>query len=261
MGGRGIVGICHICGRLVKLSFEHVPPRSAFNDKPIHNANVRKFLETPSFDDLDKPGGRQQQRGAGAYTLCESCNSKTGHWYGSAYVDWACQAAHLLSRASNSSLLYYLFHLFPLRVIKQVVCMFLSSNPPSFRNAHVDLVKFVLNRDWKYLDPKVRIYAFYTMGDKSRRAGVTGMLRLNESRTGVAGTYIFSEIAFRPFGFVMAMNSPALDSRLVDISYFSQYGYNEWRDEALRLPLLPVYSVFPGDYRSREQIMTDVGAQ
>ena len=26
-------GICHICGKYDRLSYEHIPPQSAFNDK------------------------------------------------------------------------------------------------------------------------------------------------------------------------------------------------------------------------------------
>jgi hypothetical protein len=35
MGKRTRTGKCHICGNTGQLSFEHVPPESAFNDKPI----------------------------------------------------------------------------------------------------------------------------------------------------------------------------------------------------------------------------------
>ena len=43
--------------------------------------------------------------------------------------------------------LEYPFKLFPLRVLKQVVCMFFSVNGPAFRQVQPELVRFILNRD------------------------------------------------------------------------------------------------------------------
>jgi hypothetical protein len=34
MGKRTKNGRCHICGNVGELSFEHVPPEKAFNNKP-----------------------------------------------------------------------------------------------------------------------------------------------------------------------------------------------------------------------------------
>ena len=57
------------------------------------------FITAPTREALDSLRTRKWRRGAGAHTLCESCNSKTSGWYGGAYVDLACQAASLLTRA------------------------------------------------------------------------------------------------------------------------------------------------------------------
>jgi hypothetical protein len=29
------IGVCHLCGELKALTFEHIPPKAAYNDKPI----------------------------------------------------------------------------------------------------------------------------------------------------------------------------------------------------------------------------------
>ena len=69
-----IIDICHICGQHKKLSFEHVPPKAAFNDNPILRTNFEKVLASENLDELQ---GKVQQRGSGAYTLCEKCNNDT----------------------------------------------------------------------------------------------------------------------------------------------------------------------------------------
>src|SRR5690606_19434915 len=98
MARRRTQGKCHICGQFGDLSFEHVPPEAAFNNRPIRVKSGMQLVNA----DLDDERGRTQQRGAGGYTLCERCNSLTGTWYGSAYVDWACQGLHLSQYASQA---------------------------------------------------------------------------------------------------------------------------------------------------------------
>src|SRR5271168_3888346 len=79
-------GPFHLCGMVGKLSFEHVPPESAFNDRRALRTAFENLLEA---DDLDNLPYRVQQRGAGAFTLCEKCNTDTGGWYVPGYSDWA----------------------------------------------------------------------------------------------------------------------------------------------------------------------------
>ena len=67
-------GQCWLCGIVGKLSFEHVPPESAFNDQRIFSDSVANILKNRNI--------RISQRGARDYTLCERCNNSTGSWYG-----------------------------------------------------------------------------------------------------------------------------------------------------------------------------------
>jgi 5-methylcytosine-specific restriction endonuclease McrA len=76
-------GTCHICGNIGPLTFEHLPPESAGNDGPVR---VLQGLEIEAAGH-DPRLGRKHQKGAGASTLCGSCNNKTGAWYGGARDD------------------------------------------------------------------------------------------------------------------------------------------------------------------------------
>lgn len=137
-------------------------------------------------------------------------------------------------------------------MIKQIVCMFFSVNSPVFRLAQPALVQFVLNRDLNGLDPKIKIFAYYSTGPAARHMGVAASLNIF-TRT----IRVLSEIAFPPFGYLMALGSTPPDERLVDISFLAKYRYNDWKDVALRLPVLPVYTMYPGDYRNREAVLKE----
>jgi hypothetical protein len=253
------IGPCHICGEVTQLSFEHVPPRSAFNDRPLLHAHVKKLFRGRA--DLDSLSGKVHQKGAGRYTLCERCNNQTGHWYGGAFVDWAYQGMQIVQGTKGAPTLIYNFHIFPLRVIKQVVCMFFSANSSRFRDSRPELVKFVLDRDTRCLPSYVRVYAFYTLAERSRSAGVTGLLKGLDSFGGSVRSFTFSEVTFPPFGFLMTLDSPTPDDRLLDISGFSHYAYNDWCELFMKLPIMPIYTPYPADYRSREQMQSDAAKQ
>src|SRR5215470_5196886 len=114
------------------MSFEHVPPKSAFNDSPILRSDFDKVVASENLDDLR---GVIQQRGSGAFTLCQKCNNDTGRWYGAAYAKWAEQAMRFIISARGRPSLEYPFSISPLRVLKQVVCMFFSVNSVTFHKA------------------------------------------------------------------------------------------------------------------------------
>ena len=250
-----VTGKCHICGAFGKLSFEHSPPRKAFNNDVVLYAEMQKLW---AGGDPNVLTGTPSQRGVGAYTLCESCNNSTGSWYGSAYVSLAKQGMEYLQAARAAG--YYMnlpYRIHPLRAIKQVICMFMSANSPEFQKAQPELARFVLDRRTRHLPSHIRVSAFFTISDRSRSSGVAGLM----TGFGIDSckNYILSEITFPPFGFVMSLGSPAPDERLADITYFADFGYDDERALWLRLAVLPIYTGFPGDYRPREKVLRDGG--
>ncbi len=38
-------GLCHICGVYSKLYFEHVPPRAAYNDQRVFEADIQALVD------------------------------------------------------------------------------------------------------------------------------------------------------------------------------------------------------------------------
>lgn len=242
-------GRCSICGINGPLSFEHVPPRKAFNDRPVIRAGLKEMVGLGPDEQIK---GKPQQRGAGDFTLCPRCNNDTGSWYGKNFVDWCYQGYEILSRTRGRPSLIYLNYLFPLRIIKQIFTMFFSINGPGFADANPELVKFVLNRDYKNISPKYRLFAYFSIGRLARSSGVAGILNLDTQRT-----CIFSEMNYFPYGYVLTLDSQPPDRRLFEITHFARYRYMDFVVMDLRLPVLPTHLYFPGDYRTKEQILAD----
>jgi len=238
-------GECRLCGFTGKLSFEHVPPRKAYNDTAV------KVLDgLPALDFVaaaGPPRGRTSQRGAGDHTLCEPCNSNTGAWYGSDFIIWAKQARDVLVASNGSPSIAYPYHLFPLRVLKQVVAMFFSQNPPTLRRSHPALAAFVLEPGTHPLPTPFRAFAFLTLSDYSRHSAFSLMVA-----DGVP--FFFSEITAPPFGFVLTMGSPPPHRGMVEITQFGRHGYDDYEMCFLQLPLLPIECAVPGVYASAAEV-------
>jgi hypothetical protein len=100
---------------------------------------------------------------------------------------------------------------------------------------------------------KYRLYCYIVSRDstKSRYSGFTAAI---QSGLGTGGSVIVSsEISFAPFGYVLTSDSPPPDEGLTDITFFTQSGFQDYRDLHLMLPTRPVHGHFPADFRSREE--------
>ena len=249
MSKKGKEGKCRICGVLEKLSFEHVPPKSAFNKKPVPLAKGFELMQTIKTHDYENIKTTISQRGAGSYTLCERCNNTTGRWYGSAYADWTWQGASILKFTDGNPTLYCQYRIFPLRIIKQIICMFFSTNPPEFRDNFPYLEKFVLNPEEKYLNPEIKIFCYYNPSYVARQSGIAHLLNISGSFK------TFSEISYFPFGYLMYLKSESFHKDLLDISFFARYSYNDWKEFSLKIPSYEIYTWYPGDLRGRKEIL------
>ncbi|GLX68325.1 hypothetical protein [Paenibacillus glycanilyticus] len=255
MGRKAILGECHICGIEGKLSFEHVPPKSAFNDSKLKRYGFEQiFNKHPG--ELPTQGYKLEQKGAGGYTLCEKCNNLTGTWYADDFADWAYEGMRLLTVSDGNLSLHYPFKIFPLRVIKQIITMFFSVVSAEFRKKNFELEKFVLNKEAKYLPPSYKIYCSFMKGNWARSSGITGRGGLSLSGE-ILQPIIMSEIAFPPFVYVMTIDSPPPDERLTDITWFSRFEYDEFEIVYPKFTVLPINYYLPGDYRTIEQMEKD----
>lgn len=254
------MGICHICGQYGKLTAEHVPPRKSFNDSKIFRGNISEFIGRSKFP-WDTEGVRmtQSQRGVVYETLCQECNNNTGSWYGAAYVDFAWQGYKALKKNAHQSkeeIEINFSNVYPLRIIKQVLSMFCSINSEDFISNHLYLRKLILDKDQMGLNPeRYKVFMYTPYASIGRYAGTTGVMRF---RGDFFSTSVFSEMVVPPYGFILRLEGNEFED-LCDITFFAnQYIYCDERDIHLTIPIREVHTYFPGDFRTREEVISDV---
>ena len=257
------VGKCHLCGGITQLTFEHVPPKKAFNARPQRIYRGDELVKTiihPSppweFSGLKYT---QKQRGMGEYTLCQRCNNNTGDWYATSFIDLVYQGARFVNNTGpdnlhNGDTHEVLFHeIFPLRVVKQVFTMFCSINNPEFAENHPDIRGFILNRSVRGLDStSYALLIHIGIGELVRNHGSAGILNFESGQS-----RIISELSAPPFGFVLEFN-PSEEVQLQSnniISLTNQFGYDEQGDVHVKIPVRATNTMFPGDYRGKQEIL------
>ena len=245
------LGTCHVCGAYGPLTFEHVPPRAAYNNAPVIQATFEAMFDAAPGAPIKGP---VRQRGAGAFTLCAPCNNTTGHRYGPQFALWSQQGMQILVHSRGAPTLVYPFHTMPLKVLKQIATMFFAINNDQFQAVNPDLVRFVLNGTARFLDPRYRFFVYFAPMARFRQFGLSAQMSFGSGRDPI----IASEISFPPFGYVMTIDSPPPDKRLCEISHFSAYGSQEFTDVNLKIPALPTIASFPGDYRTLKEIQATV---
>lgn len=196
---------------------------------------------------------RQNQRGAGKYSLCTLCNNNTGSWYVPAYVEWAKQAQLHIELSHTKSDVG--FDIEPLPVIKQIIVMFASACGDSLLDAAPALRKFVLSPEERGMPTEVRVFAYLLspLSNSSRQSGISALLNLDTP----ASPQIFAEIAFPPLGYLLhPTGTVPRDPRPFDISFMANAEFGERRRLHLPLPILEVNSILPSDFRSLGEIET-----
>lgn len=240
-------GKCHLCGVFGKLSWEHVPPKAAYNNSRVVSATQDQMI---SPEQWDGKLGKIQQKGVGAFTLCESCNNDTGGWYGGEYVRWVEQGVKHwdeLSKVEESSH-SLLFVGYPLRFLKQVITMFFSVNNDSFADLHPELVKFVLDKNSTELPSFYKIDLVLVKGEFSRSTGVCFNI---DTTNGSVKT--FSEIAHFPFALQLIFGEVDRQ-RHGPIEGFVQYGLDERAEVWIDTITGSIATKYPDDYRSESQV-------
>lgn len=251
-----IIDRCHICGIKDKLSFEHIPPRKAFNNTGVLIAEMN--LDKPFAIGRAPLSAKTFQQGMGSYSLCQKCNNDTGGWYGAKFVQFCKKGMQILEKSNYNPSLYYFADIYPLSIIKQIVCMFLSVNSVQFRDKYAELATFVLNKERMHLDPRYRIYIYFNHVGMHRATPISAKLDFDTATMKHRQTSYMTEISYPPFGYLMTINSLPPDPRIVDITFFSNHAYNEVRTLSMDYPIYPTHTFFPGDYRSLEKIARDL---
>lgn len=247
MSRKTVKGRCHICGMETDLTYEHIPPRKAFNDTGVLIKEINTLEKFPASWELT--GGKTKQNGVGEYTLCGYCNNNTGTWYGGHFVEYCKKGMSILKASNNNPSLFILAEINPLSIIKQIISFFLSINDLAFRDSNEELVRFVLNKSKMYLNSRYRIFTYFNIEGLIRRTPITVKGNISGKKP-----IIMTEFSFPPFGYLLCIDSEPDDRRLIEISHFSRYIYGTKLTASMDYNVLPTHLYFPGDYRSRYEI-------
>ncbi|WP_321310614.1 hypothetical protein [Marinifilum fragile] len=246
-------GVCRLCGNETNLSFEHVPPRLAFN-------KTTKYISVP-FENYIKekdplnniPKGKLMQGGVGYNSLCADCNSFLGRNYVSLYQDWVQAGYQMLKVGAFEYAKFELLPQRPLFLLKQIISMFLSINDEWYLEEYPELAEFVKNPSLKELPDRYQIYTYLN------NEGDIRYLKHSVAYSPELGKPVnCSEIAFPPFGYVLTIGYGMQINKLTNITGFKSYSENESVNLQLGIFKLPTYLPHPMDYRDKETIKKNI---
>lgn len=172
---------------------------------------------------------------------------------------WCCPANGMVPRGKNIPVheegqAWLLFSGKPLLLLKQVITMMFSVNAPDFAPLHPELVKFVLNKDCRYLPDKYSVDMVLVRGRLARGLGVYSHIDLNHGKTIVA-----SEVAHYPFAFQLFFGKPPRN-RLGPIEQFASYHRDDQTIVSVSTLIGHVATKFGGDYRSADRVEREARA-
>lgn len=251
-------GICKLCGKTKKLSFEHVPPERAFNSQAVKVFPFEETIKVMAGNDGRMPWdfeglkGRINQKGGGEYFLCEDCNNNTGSWYISEYVKMVHTLHNIIQKENlepQNRYSYKLLDLHPLRIYKAVMTMFCDINNNCFGDEKIR--QFLLDKEsTDFPADKYHIY-MSLISPQMRRISGLSVMHLN----GI-GLVTVSEISSYPVGFSLYIDKPETYTPPgLSINEFATIPYNKKGDIIFQgIPYLEINSLFPDDFRSKEGI-------
>ena len=198
-------GVCHVCGKQGKMSFEHIPPKSMGN---VHSAKLYKAAEIiiakKSFDLTDKDGFKykQQQQGSGFQTLCKECNSFFGANYVEAFTGCVMEFARILSSSpaeEGAKGIHLEAHeINVLAFVKQVIANFCTvTNPGSMS----DCKRFLLEKESNAFPERLKLFMFAVPCETEGLVS-TGWTKLITSKDLRDGFWVAS-LAYFPVGFYL----------------------------------------------------------
>lgn len=247
-------GKCALCGKECELTFEHIPPRSAFNSSPAKPVTGEGALKDDRMPwDITGLPYKNQQQGMGKYTLCQTCNNNTGSWYGEDYRIVARVIHSILSEPRDPK--YQAFgirDIHPLRFIKQVLSMFCSIN--NFEDERIDILrKFVIDQKAVGLDKsKYKVCMYLTKSNLMKYAPLSVVLRMGKTK---CESLALTEITAYPMGFIIYFDpTDTFHYDGLDITHFADCKYDDVANIQMPFCVYEMNDIFPTHYRSKDEI-------
>ncbi len=264
MGIKPKYGKCKICGRYTILTYEHVPPKSVFNNAPVKQISGEEIINSLNDDrlpwELSDLHGTIHQRGKGGYYLCNSCNENTGSWYVPSFERFVRGIYHAINSSDGlgeeTALHLKAETIRPLPIFKEIMVMFCDINNNCFGDEN--LRSFLLDKENNsYNSTKYRVFCYIAKGPVFRMNGLSALCYTATDNTPML--VLMSEITALPLGFALYVDLPdGFKPQGCEISSFSSFHYEDKVTCEMMLPVLESNIIFPGDYRTKEEIVSVV---
>ena len=155
-----IKGTCRLCNENTDLSFEHVPPKVTFNkNTKFVSVSFEEYIKTEN-PLKNPPKGKTKQGGVGYNSFCRKCNSFLGSNYVPAYEKWVKSGYMVLSKSEFSQTSYRINEIEPLKILKQIISMFLAINKEWYLKSYPELAEFVSDPNSQHLPDKYRVFSY-----------------------------------------------------------------------------------------------------
>ncbi|MFH6942583.1 hypothetical protein [Flavobacterium sp. FlaQc-50] len=236
-------GICRLCKKNTDLSFEHIPPKVAFNKyTKFRSVPFLEYAQNAHKTDY-QPNAKLQQGGLGKYCLCRKCNSFLGNNYVPDYFKMSQTAKAIFQNKDFSKAFFTTREISPLRFLKQILSMFVCINDPDFTDDEPELLNFLKNPSENNLSDKFRIFMYL-----NHLGQIRSLTSMYTNKYGLV-----NELTFPPLGFVLSINSDN-SFPLTEITHFKNISIDYTDEVTYELFNLPTHLPFPVDYRTREEI-------
>lgn len=246
-------GICRLCNNFGKLTYEHVPPKVAFNKRTrFRSINFMDYLK--EHNPLNtKFKGKVEQGGLGYYSLCSKCNSFLGATYVPDYQKYSNSFIEFAKKKHLNAFELTMHEFNALNVLKQIVSMFFSINDDNFSLSNRDLAEFILDSSSNELPARFRLFNYLNTEGQLRNLPVMELISLR-SKGAVKG----SELAFPPLGHVLTINFKGTLPYHQEITLFSKCKQGVTINYDFKIYRLPTYLPLLLDYRDSETINKNI---
>lgn len=261
---------CRLCGEERPLTFEHIPPRAAYNRGRVSMLGVEDWLKHDADPDGPEPRRQIQQRGSGAYSLCEECNNLTGRLYVPELSAWVRSGANALfgepdlaARYRDHARTVYAAMKIqgckPGRFAKQVATMLLAMSPPELGDRFPGLRRYARDPDALGLPDELELYLVLYAGPRGRyAAGVaqgSGDLLSGESEV-----HLIYELAAAPFAYILSVDEKTPVIETGNITNFATAPIDAIANVSMELIIGYGETPLPLDFRSPAAHATDLAA-
>jgi hypothetical protein len=258
---------CRLCGTLEDLSFEHVPPKSAFNRDRAEMLGLDAWLEREKSTGRPGRRGNISQRGSDVRTLFRTCNSRAGRLYVPEMARWVrigrnalCDNREAVDHAdttvSTLGMGLKINEVRPGRFVKPMVTMLLAIAPIGIPAGYPGLAAYARDPGVTALPDGMSLYLNFYLGPISRFVGSAAVVR----ESGKA-TYAVTELAYPPFADALVMGEPADAPALpcCDITSFAAAPIDRLASVEMFMQCGFGHTPLPLDYRSAASVAADRG--